>query len=331
MSIPTRNDVIWIEKEGTYGSDPTPTNADALLTAGTPVFTPNFELIDAEEYPGTLGKYKAHLGRYWSAISFESLLRSSGAAYTGGTVPRLGKTLQGCGLVESGGSPSTFYKYNLSSDLTDHPSVTIYNYKGGGDNPTNDTVLHELNGARGTLSFSFDRGEIPRFAFNFKGLWVDSIATTWPDPHASYETTHPMAALGVVITNYPDSTNAAFLHLDFDLGSEPVMVEDAKDADGVVAFKIVKWDITGNCTIEATPAAVTALETAIKARTSNALRFVFQTPGTASEKCIITFAAARWDTYTWGDKDGIRTLSFPFRGDESAGDDGVEIRFGTAP
>jgi len=321
MAMATRNSSIWFELEGTanYGVDPTPTAADAMLIIN-PTFTPQFDMLEPEERPGTLGQHASYVGRYWSQLAFDTLLRSSGTAHEGTAAPKIGKLLRACGFVESTGGTgqNCYYRYNLDSTLTNHDSGTAYVYIDG--------ILHELNGMRGTFNFAFDSGQIPIFSFTFKGKRVAASAVAFPAN--TFETTLPMSALSVALTNSPDAANTPLLHFEFDMGKEPVMGEDAKEDTGIAEFYSLNWNIKGNLVVEATPACITTLETELVARTGKNLIVVCDQSTDANEHCSFEFANVMWENYEWGDKDGIRTITIPFTAFESSGDDSLQIQFG---
>ena len=325
MAIATRNSTLWADLETTYGSGTPALTLDDGILVINPTFTPQFEMLEPEERPGTSGQHASHLGRYWSQLAFDTLLRSSGTAHAKTTEPKLGRLLQACGFTMSSGGtdPSGYYRYSLSSTLSTHKSLFAEAYFG--DSIAG--IKHSIKGLRGTFNFSFDSGQLPVCSFMYKGIRI--AATSTPLPASTFETTQPMTALSVAIAGLPvASATINLLHFEFDLGREPVMGEDAQDVTGVTEFYSTNWNIKGNIVVEALPGLTVALETELLARTGKTLIVTCDQPDDADEHCTFKFVNAKWENYEYGDKDGIRTITIPFTAFESSGDDSLVIQFG---
>ena len=332
MAFPTRNSVIRGKQEGTYGTDPTTGVADAILTLGQPVIQPQLHTLEAEEMAGTLGEHHSHAGKRWAKLTFDTFLRSSGTAHEGTVEPRLSRWFQACGFTQTTGGTGQvgWYRLAQSSDWTNHKSIWVDGYYGGGDDVTTDTVKYVLSGGRGSFSFASVAGEIPKLSFEMNGLYTATAATTWPATN-TFETTTPMVGLGVAWTGL-DSTmtaNTAFLEFNFDMGIEAVPQDSAGVTTGVNRTYLTKWSVSGNLVLQANIAMIPILETEITARTGKALQVTYVQPDDANEYFLVKFASLMWEgMYDLGDKDGIRVVNMPFKAYELTGDDTVTMQFG---
>lgn len=149
---------ILAKIETVYGTDPTPTGAANAMYCYDPSITP-MELVKAERAPARpyFGADSSIVGGTPVKVEFSCDLAGSGAA---GTAPALGPLLRACGLSET---------VNASVDVTYQPissafeSITLYVNMHG--------VNHKITGARGTVSFDFSNGAIPKAKFSFTGIY----------------------------------------------------------------------------------------------------------------------------------------------------------------
>ena len=76
------------------------------------------------------------------------------------TPPGWGRLLRGCGFAETITTGNSVV-YNPVSD--DFESLTLYGFK--------DKILHKMPGTRGDVTLSLQAGELPKFSFDFTGLY----------------------------------------------------------------------------------------------------------------------------------------------------------------
>jgi hypothetical protein len=153
---------ILVKAETTYGVDPTPAGANAILTSNCQVQPHQGNRVSRNlDRPGLGNDAEIATGRF-TTVSFDVELAGSGAA---GTAPGWGVLLLGCGFAETVAA-STSVTYDPVSASFD--SVCIYYYLDG--------ELHKLTGVRGTVSFSLSRDQIPMMSFTFTGLANDPTA-----------------------------------------------------------------------------------------------------------------------------------------------------------
>lgn len=164
----TRNFVLLAKVESPYGTDATPTGAEAMLSS-KPQITP----LQAQNVPrdvefGVMGGSQHLVGSYFAQCSFDVELVGSGAV---GTAPAWGDLMLACGWAETE-TATTRVDYTLVS--AGFQSVSIYWYDDG--------VLHKLLGARGDVAIKMTSGAIPVLSFTFKGLYVPPTATSNATP-----------------------------------------------------------------------------------------------------------------------------------------------------
>lgn len=167
MGLLDRNSAILFEKELTYGTDPTPTGAaNAMLVQNLQLSPLEGGTVTRDNYQGFLGgRPKIQVNAYVK-IDFEVEIAGAGTA---GSAAPYGPMLECCGLEETL-TALTKAEYKPVSSSFD--SGTIYAYKDG--------QLHEANGCRGTVSFDFTVGQIPKMKFSFIGIYVAPTASANP-------------------------------------------------------------------------------------------------------------------------------------------------------
>lgn len=139
MSLSTRKDVVLAKLEGTYGTDPTPTGAaNAILVSNLQISPLQMTPVERGLIREWFGNSESIPGQIFGEVSFEVEIQGSGTA---GTATAYGPLLQACGLVETDGASDVQYDPTSSEALM--KSVTIFFYRDG--------VLHEMNGARGSV------------------------------------------------------------------------------------------------------------------------------------------------------------------------------------
>jgi hypothetical protein len=165
MPLLTRKRLILLESEGTYGVDPDPTGADAVLVRDLNITPLQSDVVSRELIRPYLGASEQLLANTRVECTFSVELAGSGTA---GTAPRYGKAFLACGMSEtvSAGVSVTYAPVSASFG-----SCTIYYNIDG--------LLHTVTGARGTYTLNLAVGEIPTIDFTFTGVYnapTDSAA-----------------------------------------------------------------------------------------------------------------------------------------------------------
>jgi hypothetical protein len=166
-----RKRVVASKLETTYGTDPTPTGADAVLTKNTS-FTPqeggDKDLAHETPFMGADPTIPIDLH---GILEFDVDLVGSGTA---GTPPAFGTLLRACGLAETIVADTSVTYSRISSGFE---SVTNYIHV--------DDMLFAMPGSRGNAQFQLNASSEPIIRFQFKGLYVPPSDTAPPTPNYS--------------------------------------------------------------------------------------------------------------------------------------------------
>lgn len=303
-----RKRTILIEAESTYGTDPTPTGADAVLVSDLNIIPQQSEVVNRDVIRPYLGASEQLLANTRVECTFSVELTGSGTA---GTAPQYGKALQACGLSETVAAGTSVTYAPVSSNFS---SVTIhYNIDG---------VRHKVTGARGTFSLSAEVGAIPRLNFTMTGIY------NAPDDSALPSVTYANQATPLI---FKDGNTDTFSFLSYsgclqsvnmDIGNSIVYRELIGCTKEVL---ITDRNVTGDVSLEMVSIATKDYFTA--ALTDNTLgNLTFQHGTTAGN--IVDFASTRIDIgdVSYGDQDGIAMLQIPYTAIPStAGNDELSL------
>ena len=98
MALLLRKRLIVIETESSYGTDPTPDGADAVLVRDLSITPQSSDVVSRDLIRPFLGASQQLLANTRVECTFSVELAGSGAA---GTAPQYGKALKACGLAET--------------------------------------------------------------------------------------------------------------------------------------------------------------------------------------------------------------------------------------
>ena len=157
MSLFMRKTVIAIKKETTYGNDATPTGTEAFLVKNATLTPIAGDSASRDLIRPYFGNSETIQLNSHAELKFDVELQSSGTA---GTAPAFKDALKACGFAETVTATTKVEYLPVSSSID---SVTIDFYLDG--------VMHQLTGARGTVSLSIQRGQIPMLSFSFWGRY----------------------------------------------------------------------------------------------------------------------------------------------------------------
>ena len=310
MALLTRKRLILIEEESTYGTDPTPTGADAVLVRDLSIVPQQSDIVSRDLIRPYLGASEQLLANTRVECTFSVELAGSGTA---GTAPRYGKALKACGFSETivANTSVTYDPISASFD-----SVTIhYNLDG---------VRHKVTGARGTFTITANVGEIPTIDFTMTGIYVA------PDDSAQPSVTYAAQATPLIFKqgNTTDLsvmglTTAKLSNYSLDIGNEIVYRELVGGSGEVL---LTNRNVSGNVTIEAVALATKDYFATALADTLGVIKF---THGTAAgNKVKVASAKADIADVSYGDLDGIAMLEIPFTAVPStSGNDELELEY----
>lgn len=184
-----RERVLLAKTESTYGTDASPAATDAVLTSGLTI-TPYDGPIVSRNNNRSFVSSDTQINTAPSAqVAFSVELAGSGTA---GTAPAWGDLLEACAFTETV-DPGVDVEYQVKAP-EDSSSVTLKFYNGDQE--------HQLLGARGNVTFTLARGQIPVMNFVFTGLYSTPSSQTMPTP----DLTDYIAPIAVTNTNTPTFT-----------------------------------------------------------------------------------------------------------------------------
>lgn len=306
MALLARKKILLAKVETTYGTDATPTGAsNAIQTSDlsiTPLAGPT---VSRNLDRATLGNdLQIQVGTFVQ-ISFMVEIAGSG---TVDTAPAYGPLLEACGFAETINA-STSVEYDPVSSSID--SATLYFHHDG--------QKHAITGARGTVALAMSPGTIPKYSFNFTGLYSAPSSTADPTADTSaFQTPVP-------VNN--DNMTTFSLH-----GVSATMIECGLD----VACEVVYRNVVGNESVElidrAPSGQVTIESPAISTKdwfttavnsTTGALQIVHGTVG--GNIVQIDAPAVQVISPNYGESDGISTLQMGLSLVPSSGNDEIKI------
>jgi len=309
-----RNKTLLAKLEDTYGNDPTPTGTDAVLTSDLQIEPYAGPVVSRNLDRSTLGGETQINTSPQVQVSFNVEIAGSGTA---GTAPAYAAVLKACGFSEADSSPTGTSKIYTPLSST-WPSVTFYFYHDG--------QRHKILGARGNMSLSLTRGEIPRFTFTFIGQY-DTPTVASPSGVDVDDYTAPVP---VTNTNTPTYT----------LGGSPVADLTAESltidmGNNIVPRNIINADeihltdrnVTGSTVVEAVLTSTKDWFTdAVESHTTINTQALQLIHGTTSGNIVqLDAPAVQLSTVAQNDSDGILVYSFGMNFTPSSGNDELTI------
>ncbi len=295
MALLLRKRLVLIETESTYGTDPTPTGADAVLVSDLSITPQSSDVVSRDLIRPYLGASPQLLANTKVECTFSVELAGSGAA---GTAPQYGKALKACGLAETIAAGTSVTYDPVSSGFE---SVTIHYLIDG--------VRHKMTGCRGTVAISASVGEIPTLDFSFTGIY------NAPDDSALATPTYANQADPLLFKN-GNTTSFQLLsyggnlqNFSFELGNEIIYRELIGAGKEVL---ITNREVSGSVSIEAVLMA-TKDYFASAVDDDAALGNLQFTHGTAAGN-IVQFTSSKVDIgdVSYDDSDGIAMLEIPY-------------------
>ena len=294
MALLLRKRLIVIETESTYGTDPTPTGADAVLVRDLNITPQSSDVVSRDLIRPYMGASQQLLANTRVECTFSVELAGSGTA---GTAPAYGKALQACGLLETADASSVTYDPKSSS----FSSVTIHYMIDG--------LRHKVTGCRGNVGISASVGQIPTLDFSFTGIY------NAPDDSALLTPTYANQDDPLVFKNGNTSSfqllsyAGALQSFSMDLGNSIVYRELIGGSKEVL---ITDRAVTGNVTIEAVLQG-TKDYFASAVDDDAALGNLQFTHGTTAGN-IVQFTSSKVDIgdVSYSDSDGIAMFNIPF-------------------
>lgn len=298
MGFSTQSEVLLVELEPNYDTDPTPTDSANAVEVFEPSWAfeglsmiqrrPINNSIDAEQdiYAGSLRK-----------ISGKIEIKGSGAA---GTTPRWSPILSACGF-DHVNTPGTSDVYTTAEPT--HDSCTCYFFEGG--------KRYILTGCRGSGRFMAETRDRLMFEFELYGHSVEptDVAVSTLTPVFDSTTPPPFVGLSsLAIGSF--STGLEINKLDIDLGNKVTMPSSVRADSGYGEIIIPERDIQGSFDPEAVNKATNDFENELRAGTTNNL--TTGTYGSAGNQVLLQANNCYYRNMTPGDRDSVRTYDIPF-------------------
>ena len=294
MALLTRKRLILLETESTYGTDPTPDGADAVLVRDLNITPLQSDVVSRDLIRPYMGASEQLLANTRVECTFSVELAGSGTA---GTAPRYGKALKACGLSETIVATTSVTYAPVSSSFS---SATIYYNIDG--------VLLKVTGARGTFTINGTVGQIPTIDFTFTGIYNTPTDTALPAVTYANQAT-PLVFKNGNTTDFQLLSYAGCLQsVTFDMGNTLVYRELVGCTKEVL---LTDRAATGTVVLEAVTMATKNYFTA--ALTDGTLgNLLFQHGQTAGN--IVDFASTKIDIgdVSYSDQDGIHMLNIPY-------------------
>lgn len=294
MALLLRKRLILIETESSYGTDPTPDGADAVLVRDLNITPQQSDVVSRDLIRPYLGASEQLLANTRVECTFSVELAGSGTA---GTAPQYGKALQACGLSETVAAGTSVTYAPVSASFG---SVTIhYNIDG---------VRHKVTGCRGTFVINTNVGEIPTIDFTFTGIY------NAPDDSALPSVTYANQATPLVFKNGNTDTfsllsySGSLQSAVFDVGNTLVY----RELIGA-SKEVLMTDRASNGTVVLEAVTIATKDYFSAALTDSTLgNLTFQHGTTAGN--IVDFASTRIDIgdVSYSDQDGIAMLNIPY-------------------
>ena len=294
MALLLRKRLILIETESSYGTDPTPDGADAVLVRDLNITPQQSDVVSRDLIRPYLGASEQLLANTRVECTFSVELAGSGAA---GTAPRYGKALQACGLSETVAAGTSVTYAPVSSSFG---SVTIhYNIDG---------MRHKVTGCRGTFTLNANVGEIPTIDFTFTGIY------NAPDDSALPSVTYADQAIPLIFKNGNTDTfsllsySGSLQSVTFDVANTVVYRELIGGTK-----EVLMTDRASNGTVVLEAVTIATKDYFTAALTDSTLgNLTFQHGTTAGN--IVDFASTRIDIgdVSYSDQDGIAMLNIPY-------------------
>jgi len=295
MALLLRKRLILVETESTYGADPTPTGADAVLVRDLSITPQSSDVVSRDLIRPYLGASQQLLANTKVECTFSVELAGSGTA---GTAPQYGKALQACGLSETIAA-NTSVKYEPES--SGFNSVTIhYNIDG---------VRHKVTGCRGNLTLNANVGEIPSLDFAFTGIYNPPDDTALPTPSYANQDDPLIFKNGNTSSFALLSYAGALQSLSMDLGTSLVYRELVGGSKEVL---ITDRAVSGSVSIEAVLMGTKDFFASAVDDDAALGNLQFTHGSTAGN--IVQFTSAKVDIgdVSYGDQDGIAMLEIPY-------------------
>ena len=303
-------EVILAKIEATYGTDPTPVEADDAMLVENPSWSnEGLRMNERPAVRANINMLQQVYGGHMKSVSFDVEIKGGGGAVD--VPPEFGPLLRACGFDETINAAVDVQYAPVS---TGHESITIYYFRDG--------LREILTGCRGNVSFNLETGAIGKMSFSFTGHVADPTDVALASP--TYLTIVPAALIGVPFTI--GAFAAVINALTFDMSNTVATPPSIAASDGYSEIVITARDANGSYDPEAELIADDNPYADLKAGATLAVTTGVIGSSTGN-KYQVDMPAAYYRDISPGDRDGVRTYDIPLGFAENAGDDEVLLTF----
>lgn len=300
-----RKHLLLAKKELVYGTNSVPTGAaNAMECMDLSIEPLAGGTVEHKYARGDLGSNPAVQVDSHQRVTFGIALAGGGAV---DTPPAYADLLLACGMAETI-TAATMVEYTLVS--TDPDSVSMLGYKDG--------TQHTLLGSRGNTTLVFPPNDIPRFNFEFTGLYAPPTAVANPAVnYAAFQTPLPVSD-----TNTSTFTLFGFAgtleSLELNLGNQV----QHRDRPGSQVVIRTDRQGTGRISIESTALGAHDFFADARAGTEGILQIVH---GTVAGNTVQVDAKIQILNPRYAESQGVEVLEMDLRLVPVAGDDELKI------
>ena len=304
----TKRTVVLAKVEGTYGTDPVPTEGDNAVMAYE-FESPDIEAAMIKRAYGNddLSTYQELRGKTGYAFSVKTHLRGSGSA---GTAPRRNPLYKAAGLKETIISSTSVSYAPCSSGFE---SCSLRGYLDG--------ILYNLGGCVSDYELELVAGEPGVEVFSGKALYALPTDVALASP--TFDSPNPEIMKGLTMTfgSYAAICEKISLKLGNVISERP----DFNQTEGIKGFQITGRDPEGELTIEAILRAETNADFLSYFHSGAVKALSIEIGSTAGNIATITAPKCYLRAPKIGDRDGVRILTLPIQVARNSGDDEIGI------
>lgn len=307
--------LLAVEAESVYGTDPTPTKAANLIpaVAGTLTWEPEATAITRKVLDGGFAKIPGFQALKTVTVKFRYELRGNrtngtDADVSAGAIAHaveidpllLAANLKATYTAEATpGARDGYVTYAPEVKTDAGPSVTVYWWS--------QLKLHKLTAGKVTFSIVADAGKPIYIDFTIRGKYATPTDVAMDTTGAAYLATVP--PLFYATTGTIGSYSPVFSQLTLDIGNEIITRENALAADGIAGFAIADMSPKGTFNPEAVTEAANPFWADWAAQTHRALTMVVG--GDVGNKITLT-AGLTYDSVKYSDANKMRVHSASF-------------------
>lgn len=291
--------------EAVRGTDAVPTGAANAILASNVNLTPlDGDAVERDVIRPYLGAGGSVMATLFNKVAFS--VEAAGVA-AAGDQPGYTALLRACAMsvTVAAGATCTFAPISDAME-----SVTIYGVVDG--------VVHKMLDAHGTVKLTADAKGIPKWDFEFTGLFVPVADVVMPVAvYTAYQRPLPVNKLNTTLTL--DGYTAAASAFSFDAGNTVVK----RDLIGVDSVEISNRKSVGSVTLEATSVAAKAWVN--MAAASAQVPLVLNHGQAATNVVQLNAPKAELGKPTYSDSDGIQMVTLPLTFVPTSGNDEFSI------